>query len=252
MDSKIKILIGILAIGIVLIGGWWIWNNRPSESVPGEEIYDGKGETITFRIDNTVKICTNGLPFSIIKSSGESVELKHSCMGFVGSGFDQYCENGKIVSKPLHQLCDFSEKWCRGCSDVLTCRDEPIHETFVWDQKEYVEITEECEGKTIHREILKQVPEGKYKIVVYDINGNEKVINEFTIKEKTGDGEFCQGDTDCVPAQCCHPTSCVNREFSPDCSGIGCTAVCQGPIDCGAGECICRDNRCVVESIRIW
>ncbi len=50
-------------------------------------------------------------------------------------------------------------------------------ETFVWDQKEYVKITEECEGKTIHREVKKQVSEGKYQIIV-----NGKVIKEFTIK----------------------------------------------------------------------
>jgi len=25
MDSKIKIVIGILIVGIILIGGWWIW-----------------------------------------------------------------------------------------------------------------------------------------------------------------------------------------------------------------------------------
>ena len=136
-----------------------------------------KGESITFRISDTVQICTNGLPFSIIKPSGEYVKLKHSSMGIVGSGFDQYCENGKIVSKPVHQLCDFSEKWCHGCSDALTCWNESIHETFTWSQKEYVEITEKCEGKTIRREVEKQVPEGKYQIIV-----NGKVIKEFTIK----------------------------------------------------------------------
>jgi len=27
MDSKIKILIGILVVGVLLIGGWWIWNS---------------------------------------------------------------------------------------------------------------------------------------------------------------------------------------------------------------------------------
>ena len=28
MDSKIKILIGILVVGILLIGGWWVWNTQ--------------------------------------------------------------------------------------------------------------------------------------------------------------------------------------------------------------------------------
>lgn len=28
MNSKIKILIGTLIIGVILIGGWWIWNGQ--------------------------------------------------------------------------------------------------------------------------------------------------------------------------------------------------------------------------------
>ncbi|RLI88347.1 MAG: hypothetical protein DRO76_00555 [Candidatus Altiarchaeales archaeon] len=60
----------------------------------------------------------------------------------------------------------------------------------------------------------------------------------------------CTKDSDCVPEQCCHPTSCVNKRFAPNCSGIMCTMVCQGPIDCGAGRCVCKDNKCVVESLR--
>ncbi|MCK4492239.1 MAG: hypothetical protein KAU03_06420 [Candidatus Altiarchaeales archaeon] len=62
--------------------------------------------------------------------------------------------------------------------------------------------------------------------------------------------QYCSQDSDCVPEQCCHPTSCVNKKFAPDCSGIACTMVCQGSIDCGAGRCICKDNKCVVESMR--
>ncbi|MDZ7798213.1 MAG: hypothetical protein U5L76_01195 [Patescibacteria group bacterium] len=176
MDSKIKILMGFLIIGIILIGVLWILSNRPSENVPNEETYK-KGESITFKIDDNVQICTDDLPFSIIKFNEESVKLKHSCIGEIGSGFDQYCENGKMVLKPVYQLCDFLEKWCRGCNDALTCRNKFIHETFVWDQKEYVETTEECEGKIIHRELKKQVPEGKYQIIV-----DGKIIKEFTIK----------------------------------------------------------------------
>ncbi len=136
-----------------------------------------QGETIKFRIDNTIQICTNDLPFSIIKLDGEYVRLQHSCMGLVGSGFDQYCENGKIVSEPIHQICEFPGRWCNGCSDALTCLDKSIHEIFTWDQKEYIETSEKCEGKTIHREVKKQVPWGKYQIIV-----GEKVIKEFTIK----------------------------------------------------------------------
>jgi len=175
MTTKTKILIGNLVV-VILVGGWWILENQLPESVSSEKIYK-KGEPVEFRVDDSVQICTNGLPFSIVKPNGEHVELKHSCAGIVGSGFDQYCEFGKIVSKDVSQLCDFSNKWCGGCSDALTCGEESIHETFIWDQKEYVEITEECEGKTIHREVEEQVPAGQYQIIV-----NGKVIKELTIK----------------------------------------------------------------------
>ncbi len=118
------------------------------------EVYK-KGEPITFSINAKVKLWTNELPFKIVNEKGESIKLKHSCIGFVGSGIDQYCENGKIVEKAVYQLCNFSKKWCYGCSDVIFQREEYVNETFVWDQKEYVEITEECEGKVIRREIRK-------------------------------------------------------------------------------------------------
>lgn len=118
------------------------------------------------------------MPFSIIKPNREYTKLKHSCEGEIGSGFNQYCKFGKKVSEGVDGLCDFSEKWCRGCSDAIGCWNESIHETFKWDQKEYVQITEECEGKTIQREVLRQVPEGKYQVIIK----NGKIIKEFTIR----------------------------------------------------------------------
>jgi len=136
-----------------------------------------KGEPVIFSINTRVKVLTNELPFKIVNEKGESIKLKHSCDGESGSGFDQYCKNGKIVGKEVYQLCNFSKKWCYGCSDAIFQREEDLKDTFVWDQKEYVEITEECEGKIIRREIKKQVPEGKYQIIV-----NGEVIKEFIIK----------------------------------------------------------------------
>ena len=55
----------------------------------------------------------------------------------------------------------------------------------------------------------------------------------------------CTGDSDCVPAQCCHPTSCINRASKGVCNVL-CTANCQGPIDCGAGHCGCVGGACTV------
>lgn len=57
----------------------------------------------------------------------------------------------------------------------------------------------------------------------------------------------CVEDGDCVPAQCCHPTSCINRVAQKDCSGTACTMSCEGPLDCGAGTCGCgEEGMCIV------
>ncbi|MBU4406775.1 MAG: hypothetical protein KKB24_04225 [Candidatus Altiarchaeota archaeon] len=58
---------------------------------------------------------------------------------------------------------------------------------------------------------------------------------------------YCTSDSDCVPKQCCHPTSYVNKKFKPDCSDIFCTEDCQkGTMDCGCGKPACIDNKCIV------
>jgi hypothetical protein len=57
----------------------------------------------------------------------------------------------------------------------------------------------------------------------------------------------CSSDSDCVPEQCCHPTSCMNSQGKKPCNVL-CTQVCEGPIDCGAGTCACVDGVCAVES----
>lgn len=55
----------------------------------------------------------------------------------------------------------------------------------------------------------------------------------------------CTADADCVPAQCCHPTSCVNKVAQKPCNEM-CTMNCQGPLDCGAGSCGCVQGQCSV------
>jgi len=60
--------------------------------------------------------------------------------------------------------------------------------------------------------------------------------------------KVCETDDDCVPEQCCHPTSCINEKYKTACS-TACTDSCEGPIDCGAGSCKCVNNNCTVVSI---
>jgi len=53
----------------------------------------------------------------------------------------------------------------------------------------------------------------------------------------------CQADSDCVPEQCCHATSCIPQEQKGVCN-LACTMNCQaGTMDCG-GSCTCESGKC--------
>ena len=55
----------------------------------------------------------------------------------------------------------------------------------------------------------------------------------------------CVADSDCVPATCCHPTSCVSADKAPLCGDVMCTMDCQpGTMDCGQGYCYCDSGKC--------
>ena len=58
------------------------------------------------------------------------------------------------------------------------------------------------------------------------------------------DSRSCTTDQDCVPALCCHPTSCTSKVAAPSCDNVRCTMSCEGPIDCGAGSCGCVNGKC--------
>ena len=58
--------------------------------------------------------------------------------------------------------------------------------------------------------------------------------------------EICTTPADCIPAQCCHATSCIGKAHAPDCTNIMCTQVCSGPLDCGAGHCGCVNGTCSI------
>ena len=140
----------------------------PEMTSPWEEIPMGK--PVQFMVKETFPLfCTNQDQFSInqiVESGSRTLRLEHSCIGIVGSGVDEYCENGKII-----------QKYQGECSDAISCvADYSVNFEFIWDQQEYIVVTQECEGKTIQRESKQQSPAGKYQVVV-----NNKVIKEFII-----------------------------------------------------------------------
>ena len=64
------------------------------------------------------------------------------------------------------------------------------------------------------------------------------------------DAQTCTTNADCVPAQCCHPNSCVSQTAKPVCTDIMCTMSCEGSLDCGAGSCGCTNGRCSVIQVQ--
>lgn len=134
------------------------------------------GEPLAFQIVDTVHVCEDALPYRIVQitQSGErEVNLEHSCAGVEGAGIDQFCENGEV--KTVQVVF---------CSDAVFCEEQPVHETIKWDQQEFVQITEECAGQSIHREIEQQVPEGKYQVRVHIWQDQQAVpvtLKEFMI-----------------------------------------------------------------------
>ncbi len=50
---------------------------------------------------------------------------------------------------------------------------------------------------------------------------------------------------ECVPAACCHSTSCVPADKAPDCSDLFCTQECvPGTLDCQQGSCQTVNEKC--------
>src|SRR3989344_741492 len=64
---------------------------------------------------------------------------------------------------------------------------------------------------------------------------NNSIPNEIVID--IGTNGSCSSNNDCIPASCCHATTCTNKEKAPICDRILCTQQCvPGTLDCGQGS----------------
>jgi len=58
----------------------------------------------------------------------------------------------------------------------------------------------------------------------------------------------CFADSDCVPASCCHPDSCVVKDKSSNCEASICTMDCKpNTLDCNQGSCTCENSKCIAK-----
>lgn len=74
---------------------------------------------------------------------------------------------------------------------------------------------------------------------------NVKGITETEGTNEKGNEIKCQGDGDCIPAECCHADSCVAKVNGPICEGMFCTLSCETVLDC-EGRCGCVQGQCAV------
>jgi len=196
-----KILIGILVIGIILAGGFWIWNEyfRPvpisgTPSLPKISVvtittdkteYE-QGEMVNITMFNTLDH-----PTVVLSSSFSLDETKRKSYGqgaFLG--FLEKFKNGiwikitplermffkKIIFVDINFTWDQPDITCEksGYNGKFESKEERI---FMWNQKilicDLIDNTQKIE----------QVNIGKYRITT-EIDGGEKTIfsNEFTIK----------------------------------------------------------------------
>ena len=71
------------------------------------------------------------------------------------------------------------------------------------------------------------------------------VLTSSLIFQSKNKGIKCIKDDECLPADCCHATSCVQKSLSPDCTNIFCTMACEKKtLDCNQGECKCIKGEC--------
>ncbi len=93
---------------------------------------------------------------------------------------------------------------------------------------------------------IKDSPDGQYSLCVFNDGSSCEEWEYF--RGECGVGQLfneCSSDSDCVPASCCHPTSCVSASNAPICNKIACTMDCKpATLDCGQGKCLCSNGKC--------
>ena len=124
MDSKIKILIGILVVGIVLIGGWWIWENQYISIQSPESIT----QSVKISVGGNSKVIS-GIQLPIDENEAEKIVKKFCKSKNSGAvyGYDTIKEvdnEWKIQIVNMNGMCyavvnvKSGETNCEKCDDV--------------------------------------------------------------------------------------------------------------------------------------
>jgi len=70
-------------------------------------------------------------------------------------------------------------------------------------------------------------------------------ITLFFIQQPEISEDIVKHDESCIPAECCHPKTCLDINEKPDCDDIYCTQECSpDTMDCGQGSCQRINGEC--------
>lgn len=203
--SKLKIgLVGLLAVGAVLVAGWLVWSNQslPKVDQPAEIIITT--DKTEYEQGETVKITIrNGLDKSIFGGFGH-------CGGLPFWGLQKF-DNGDW--RDLDFSLPYSEKGKEVCDLILCEREEPAELKSGLTIEDRWHLTSICKWPEkpigVPKTEPKPIEEGAYRVrLIYGLNRREfdlletKTIysNEFMIKEKEVvlDERYCEKNIDCA------------------------------------------------------
>ena len=163
MKKKVKIilLVAILTIIILIVLISYFFRSDVVINIDKSEF--NSGETIIFNIKGTVITETNNLPFIIEDSEGKIVNLEPMCVGLVGRGHFNLCENESYRQEYYKK--NINLVGCSGCTDALSpSKKQFININYIWSQTEFI-------NKTNYNELPTQVKQGRYKVIVKNYLG---------------------------------------------------------------------------------
>lgn len=169
MDSKTKILIGILIVGVVLISGWWIWINSPWFLAKQIIITTDKAEYFP---DELVKV-------KIESKLKQTVYINPTFLVMV-----EVLGKGKIwtpVRTAIGMPCEcFPEVECdeKGFSSMIEIKPLEFYNLVIAPECFHYRITNSNYYRVKINFHIKEKDGEKYKVC------SECYSNEFTIKEK--------------------------------------------------------------------
>ena len=162
-------------------------------------------------------------------------------------GASYICENGICKTKPLGNPADM---FCEENGGTVEIKTDPRPENGQYSVCILSNSTE-CDAWAYYRGDCDSCITYCLKQPHVTCVGNWDITGEYPNCNckfvcATTDKEFCNSNSDCVPAQCCHPNNCINKNYKTICNLL-CTQECRpNTMDCGQGKCVCNNNVCQV------